>query len=81
MTMTKEEYGNKYQTLKFQEMFEPDEDKRKEISKQIKTLETTYKRGAIKQSELDSMFEETSIDNNENVQVNANKELTGGAVK
>ena len=60
--MTEKEFREKYGTLKFQEMFERDEDKRKEISKQIKTLETTYKQSAIN----------IMLDENENTSTNLN---------
>ncbi len=68
--MTEKEFRERYGTLKFQEMFERDEEKRKEISKQIKTLETTYKRSSI-----DAMLSENSISNDETV------EIEGGKVK
>jgi len=57
--MTEKEFREQYANYKFQEMFERNEDKRKEISKQIKTLETTYKRSAISGMLNERDFDET----------------------
>lgn len=64
-TMSEKEFREKYGTLKFQEMFERDEDKRKEISKQIKTLESTYKRSTINEM-LNENYDNTSNNEKEN---------------
>ena len=65
--MNEKEYREKYNTLKMQEMFEPDEDKRKEISKIIKTMETDKKRNTINQ--IDAMLDELSSETVENVEI------------
>jgi len=74
--MNEKEYREKYNNLKMQEMFEPDEDKRKEISKIIKTMETDRKRNTIK--EIDAMLDELPSENIENVE---KVEITGGKTK
>ncbi len=61
--MTEEEFREKYGTLKFQELFERDEEKRKDISKQIKTLETTYKQSTINTMLNENKKEDESINN------------------
>ena len=74
--MNEKEYREKYNNLKMQEMFEPDEDKRKEISKIIKTMETDKKRSTI--SQIDAMLDELPNENIENVE---KVEITGGKTK
>lgn len=68
--MNEKEFREQYGKLKFQEMLERDEEKRKIVSKKIKTLESTYKRDVI-----NGMLNE--IDNTDEV----TNEITGGNIK
>ena len=65
----------RYQALKYHEMFEPDQEKRKEISRLVRTFETGKNESRNKQKDLDEMFDSNSISNDETV------EITGGRVK
>lgn len=59
-----------YFNLKMMEMYEPNEDSRKEISKMIKTMEKDHQLNKI--SQMNDMFEN---------QVEENLEITGGKTK
>lgn len=65
----------RYQALKYHEMFEPDPEKRKEISRLVRTIETEKNESRNRKNDLDEMFDNNSISNDETV------EITGGRIK
>lgn len=65
----------RYQALKYHEMYEPDPEKRKEISRLVRTFETGKNESRNRQNDLEEMFDSNSISNDETV------EITGGRVK
>ena len=65
----------RYQALKYHEMFEPDPEKRKEISRLVRTIETEKNESRNRRNDLDEMFDNNSISNDETV------EITGGKIK
>ena len=65
----------RYQALKYHEMLEPDPEKRKEISRLVRKVETEKNEARNRRNDLDEMFNNYSISNDETV------EITGGKIK
>ena len=75
--MTEEEYREKFQNYMMRAMMEPDEDSRKEVTKQIKMLEKRHAQSQFgSNNALDDMFAETDTNISHEMVEN-----TGGRVK
>lgn len=66
---------DRYMALKLRELHEPDFFKNQEVSREARIVETEKNQLRHKENELDDMFENNSISNDETV------EITGGKIK